>query len=151
MQGGLVQLLSWLKTKLIPNFAATSMATTQRSLKIFLLFFNAKFFSSNMLWIASNFWTFVIRYNSSSKHMAWQRQLYLLIYFFSKGIGSRGAIGSDTDQILSLSYLYPHPTFEYGYWYWTLWENDIRIRQKSDIRASDANTSQICKNGYSNG
>jgi len=30
---------------------------------------------------------------------------------------SRGAIGSDTDQILSLPYLYPHPTFGYRYEY----------------------------------
>jgi len=30
---------------------------------------------------------------------------------------SRGAIGSDTDQILSLLYPYSHPNFGYGYGY----------------------------------
>ena len=36
-----------------------------------------------------------------------------------------------SDQILSLSYLYPHPTFGYGYGseYQQIWENNICVRQ----------------------
>jgi len=28
------------------------------------------------------------------------------------GVMCRGAVGSDTDRILSLPYMYPHPTFD---------------------------------------
>ena len=41
-------------------------------------------------------------------------------------------IGSDTNKILLLPYLYPHLPFGYGYGYgyeyWRMWKNDIRIR-----------------------
>ena len=61
--------------------------------------------------------------NASLNKLFWAETLVYATY--------NGAIGSDTDRILSLPYLYLHPTFGfgYGYRYWRVWKNDICIHQ----------------------